>query len=149
MPRWSLTVNDSGHGAVEFALGVGLLLIPVAIVVLGFGPWSERRVVAEAAAAEGARTAVVTLDVAAGAQVVAEIAANHGLDAEQVLLGWCGSPPGPPASADGGCPLTRSTMVEAEVRIWTPVVETPWGAIGGVWVIGRHVEPIDLYRSLE
>ena len=47
-------MDESGHGAVEFALGVGLLLLPVAILVLGFGPWSERRVLAEAAAAEAA-----------------------------------------------------------------------------------------------
>ncbi len=148
MRLWSHIVNDSGHGAIEFALGVGLLLIPVAIVVLGFGPWSERRVVAEAAAAEGARTAVVALDVSVGARVVAEIAGNHGLEPVHVLLGWCGAPPGPTANAVGGCPLARGTVVEAEVRIWTPVVETPWGAIGGVWVTGRHAEPIDLYRSL-
>lgn len=141
-------MNDRGHAAVEFALGVGLLLIPVAIIVLGFGPWSERRVVAEAAAAEAARTAVVSLDVAAGNMVVAEIGANHGLEPQDVLLGWCGSAPAPVSEVVDACPLARGTIVEAEVRIWTPVVETPWGAIGGVWVTARHAEPIDLYRSL-
>ena len=39
---------------------------PVALVVTGFGPWSERRVTAEAAAAEAARTAVLELSVEAG-----------------------------------------------------------------------------------
>jgi hypothetical protein len=141
-------VSDRGHAAVEFALGVGLLLLPVAILVLGFGPWSERRVVAEAAAAEAARTAVVSLDVAAASIVVEEIGANHGLEPQEVLLGWCGSTPAPASEAVDACTLARGTIVEAEVRIWAPVVETPWGAIGGVWVTARHEEPIDLYRSL-
>ena len=30
-------MDESGHGAVEFALGVGLLLLPVAILVLASG----------------------------------------------------------------------------------------------------------------
>jgi hypothetical protein len=141
-------LGERGHAAVEFALGVGLLLIPVAILVLGFGPWSERRVVAEAAAAEAARTAVLSLDVTAAGQVVSEIGANHGVEPEDMLLGWCGSTPAAVADAIDDCPLARGTVVEAEVRIWAPVVETPWGAIGGLWVIARHVEPIDLYRSL-
>ena len=72
---------EKGHAAVEFALAVGLLLLPVAITVLAFGPWSERRVVAEAAAAEAARTAVVSLDLSRGSQVVSEIGGNHGLAA--------------------------------------------------------------------
>jgi hypothetical protein len=50
-------MNDRGHAAVELGLAVGLLLLPVALVVLGFGPWSERRVFAEAASAEAARAA--------------------------------------------------------------------------------------------
>lgn len=140
--------DDRGHAAVELALGVGLLLLPVAIVVLGFGPWSERRVVAEAAAAEAARAAVLTLDLAAGEAVVAEVAANHGLTAEEVELGWCGAEPGPVAVAPGGCPLSRGTTVEATVEVWVPLVATPWGPIGGIWVTARHGEPIDLYRSM-
>ena len=52
-------MSDRGHAAVELALAVGLLLLPVALAVLAFGPWSERRVFAEAAAAEGDRKSVV------------------------------------------------------------------------------------------
>ena len=148
MRHWNRTVDESGHGAVEFALGVGLLLLPVAILVLGFGPWSERRVVAEAAAAEAARAAVITLDAGAGEVVVAEMGANHGLEADQVLLGWCGSEPTPVSESRSGCSLARGSVVEAEVRIWVPLVQTPWGPIGNVWASGRHAEPIDLYRSL-
>jgi len=142
-------VSDKGHAAVEFALAVGLLLLPVAIAVLSFGPWSERRVVAEGAAAEAARTAVVSLDLTRGGRVVAEIGGNHGLSPETIRLGWCGSEPGPPDVPSSGCSLARGSEVVAEVRIWTPVFTTPWGPVGGLWVTGVHAEPVDLYRSLE
>ena len=141
-------MNDRGHGAVEFALAVGLLLLPVALAVLAFGPWSERRVVAEAAAAEAARAAVISLDLARGSVVVSEIGANHGLEPDSIRLGWCGSEPGPPEESTSGCPLDRGSEVVAEVRIWTPAFNTPWGPVGGLWVNGVHAEPIDLYRSL-
>ena len=141
-------MNDEGHGAVEFALAVGLLLLPIAIAVLAFGPWSERRVVAEAAAAEAARTAVVSLDLARGSQVVSVIGANHGLSSESIRLGWCGSELAVPESAISGCSLERGSEVVAEVQIWTPIVSTPWGPVGGLWVTGVHAEPVDLYRSL-
>ena len=91
---------------------------------------------------------MLTLDVGAGGAVVAEMGVNHGLDSGQVLLGWCGSEPAPVADSSGGCGLTRGSVVEAEVRIWVPLIETPWGPVGGLWAIGRHTEPIDLYRSL-
>jgi hypothetical protein len=141
-------VSDRGHGAVEFALAVGLLLLPIAFAVLAFGPWSERRVVAEAAAAEAARTAVVTLDLARGSLVVTEIGSNHGLSPESIRLGWCGSEPGSPDRPGMGCSMARGTDVIAEVQIWTPVFRTPWGPVGGLWVTGVHSEPVDLYRSL-
>jgi hypothetical protein len=141
-------VTDRGHAAVEFALAVGLLLLPVAIGVLAFGPWSERRVVAEAAAAEAARTAVVSLDLSRGSQVVSEIAGNHNLPPDAVQLGWCGSEPGPLEVSTTGCSLGRGSEVVAEVRIWAPLVSTPWGPVGGLWVTGVHAEPVDLYRSL-
>ena len=139
---------ERGHAAVEFALGVGLMLLPVAVAVLAFGPWAERRVVAEAAAAEAARTAVVSLDLSRGSEVVSEIGGNHNLPREAIHLGWCGSEPAPTEVAISGCSLARGSEVVAEVRIWTPLVSTPWGPIGGLWVTGLHAEPVDLYRSL-
>jgi hypothetical protein len=66
-------MRDRGHAVVELALGVGVLLLPAAIVVLSFGPWAERRVDAEAVAAEAARTAVLQASAAVswqGADVV-------------------------------------------------------------------------------
>jgi len=141
-------MSDRGHAAVEFALGAGLMLLPVALAVLAFGPWSEKRVMTEAAAAEAARSAVIALDLERGRDLVAEIAVNHGVPESEVRLGWCDAEPAPLDAALAGCTFARGTQVRAVVSVWTPLIATPWGPVGGVWVTGEHVEPIDLYRSL-
>ncbi len=142
------SVRDDGHAAIELALAIAVLMLPVALVVVSFGPWMERKVLAEAAAAEAARAVVLSLDHRSGATVVASMTANHGLAVDQVRLGWCGGAPGPLDTPTGNCPLVRGSMVYAAVHVWVPLAVTPWGGIGGIWVLGEHTEPIDLYRSL-
>lgn len=139
-------MRDRGHAAVELALAVGVLLLPAAIAVLSFGPWSERRVAAETLAAEAARAAVLELSLEGGEAVMVEQAEALDLDPDSVRLGWCGAEPA--SQAAGSCPLTRGTVVNASIEVWTPLVATPWGAVGGLWVSADHTEPIDLYRSL-
>lgn len=139
---------DRGHAAVEFGLAAGLLLIPAAIAVLSFGPWSEARVLTEATAAEAARAAVISLDTVRGEAIAAEMTANHGYRPQDVRLGWCGATPAPITGSNGGCSMGRGTEVDVEVRVLTPLFSTPWGAVGGVWVTGAHAEPVDLYRSI-
>lgn len=141
-------MRDQGHAAVELAMAVAVLMLPVALVVTGFGPWSERRVLAESTAAEAARAAALELDHSAGVDVVLTAASNASLDLESVRLGWCGVDTGPVDSPSGSCPLSRGSTVEARVEVWTPLIATPWGAIGGLWVSASHAEPVDLYRSL-
>lgn len=141
-------MSDRGHAAAEFGLAVGLLLLPVAIGVMAFGPWSERRVFAEAAAAEGARAAVIGLNTASGSLVVNDMASNYGLEDHQVRLGWCGAPPGELTAGQSDCSYERGGEITAEVLVWVPLVATPWGNVGGLWVGATHSEPIDLYRSL-
>jgi hypothetical protein len=143
-------VRHEGHAAVEFALAVGVLLLPVALVVMAFGPWSERRVEAEAVATEAARATVLELSQAAGQELVATEVAGLGIDPSLVRVGWCGSESaglGEPVS--GVCPLSRGSVVSVTVELWTPLIATPWGAVGGLWVSADHAEPIDLYRSLD
>jgi len=141
-------MSDRGHAAVEFGLAAGLLLIPAALAVLSFGPWSETRVLTEAAAAEAARAAVISLDHTAGEAIVDEMTANHGYDPQDVRLGWCGAAPSSISDGNGFCRMGRGTEVSVEVRVYTPMFSTPWGQVGGVWVTGSHAEPVDLYRSL-
>lgn len=139
-------MRDEGHAAIELALAVGVLLLPVAIVVTGFGPWSERRVEAEAIAAEAARAAVLDLSHEAGHGVVSSMTSALGIPDGLVRVGWCGADPADGPS--GACVFERGAVVSVAVELWTPLVATPWGSLGGLWVVGEHSEPIDLYRSL-
>lgn len=132
----------------ELALAVGVLLLPAALAVLSFGPWSERRVDAEAVAAEAARAAVLELDQGAGDLVVASITGSLGIPSALVKVGWCGAIPAPLSAPAGSCPMIRGGAVTVTLQLWTPLVSTPWGDAGGLWVSGAHSEPIDLYRSL-
>lgn len=118
----------------------------MALVVMAFGPWSERRVAAEAIAAEVARAAVLELDPDAGLDVMSSSLETFGLSQVPVRMGWCGATPA--AVPSGACPFERGAVVSVTVEVWAPLVGTPWGAVGGLWVIGDHSEPIDLYRSL-
>jgi len=138
--------DERGHAGIELALAVAVLMIPAAIAVLGFGPWSERSVLAGAAAAEAARAAVIDLSTTTGDQVAAEMSLNYGLDPTEMRLGWCGAEP--VTGGAGTCPMSRGATVEVTVEIWVPVITTPWGEVGGVWVSRSHAESIDLYRSL-
>lgn len=137
---------ESGHAAIELALAVGLLLIPAAVVVLGFGPWSERTVLAEAVAAEAGRAAVIELSVPSGIAVAAQMAGNYGLPPDSLKIGFCGAVP--TVGGAGECPMSRGATVVTVVEVWVPLVETPWGSIGGLWVTRSHTENIDPYRSL-
>jgi hypothetical protein len=141
-------LNDRGHAAVELGLAVGALLFPVALALLAFGPWSERRVFAEAAASEAVRAAVIQLDTSAGNRVVIDMAANHGLDPDVVRLSWCGGDGSGLDDVPEPCTFARGSVVAAEVEVWIPLVATPWGEVGGLWVGASHAEPVDLYRSL-
>lgn len=139
-------MRDRGHAAVELALAVGFLLLPVALAVTAFGPWMERRVAAEAIAAEVSRAAVLALDHEAGIETMAASITTLGLSPDAVRLGFCDATPSlVPA---GACGLERGGVVSVTVEVWTPLVGTPWGPVGGLWVVGDHSEPIDLYRSL-
>jgi hypothetical protein len=137
---------DRGHAGIELALGVGLLMLPAALVVLGFGPWSERAVLAEAVAAEASRAAVIQLAVAEGNAIASEMAANYGLAPDQIRLGWCGATPS--VGGSGDCLFDRGGTVGVAVSVWVPLVNTPWGSMGGIWVERSHAEVVDLYRSL-
>ena len=48
-------MSEQGATPIEFAAGVGLLLIPIVFLVASFAPWVERQSMARVAAAEAAR----------------------------------------------------------------------------------------------
>lgn len=131
-------MTDKGSAPLELALGIGLLVIPALVAVLSFAPWLEARAFVRAAAAEGARAAVLAggEPTSAGVAFVTDLASNRGYD---VSVEMCGG---------GGCILERGSYVTARVTVDVPLLATPWGDVGGVTVEGFHAEPVDLYRSL-
>ena len=141
-------MNERGHAAVEFALAMGVLLLPAAIAVLSFGPWVQTRVEAEAIAAETARAAVLALSQPVAESLAATMGEELGFGSERMRLGWCDTAPVGVGEGTGSCPVLRGAAVSVTVQLWTPAITTPWGGVGGLWVTGEHAEPIDLYRSL-
>jgi Flp pilus assembly protein TadG len=130
---------ESGAVAVEFALGVGLLLLPVAILVLVLPTWVEHQSMARVAAQEAARTVALagdhTAGVEAGTAAARAVAANHGLADSLAEIGFEGH-------------LERGGTITASVTVTIPVVDLPLvGQSGGFNVTVRHREPVDQYRS--
>lgn len=134
-------MTERGTASLELALGIAVLIVPAVVVVVSFSQWLEARLFVAAAAAEGARGAVlaeVDPSSAAGA-IVAELAEGHGLDSAAVRVVMCGG---------ATCEIERGAFVVVTVATEVPVVRTPWGEIGGLTVAATHSEPVDAYRSL-
>jgi hypothetical protein len=120
-------------------LGVGVLLLPVALVVLTIPTWSERQTTARVIAREVAR-AVVALgvcDTAHARELGASIAVNLAL---------------PPADAQialdcsAGEYLDPGGDVEATVTVRMPAVHLATiGDIGGWSWTAHHRQPVDEY----
>ena len=114
--------GDAGAAAIEMPLAVGLLLLPIAMVVMLVPQWPERQTVARAAAKEAATLYANAPDAATGAALaqasVDQAAANHGLPAGAmtVALGgeWC-----------------RACNVTATVTVEIPAIDIPFaGTVG-------------------
>ena len=143
-------MSEKGTASLELALGVAVLVIPALVAVVSFGPWLEARAFARAAAAEGARVAVLASGDPAleGAAVVSEMARQRGFENGDVRVGLCGAPPVMPGSSRGTCVLIRGGEVVVTVIIEVPLISTPWGDVGGVDIRATHAESVDAYRSL-
>lgn len=115
--------DERGMAAVELAAGMALLVLPVLLLTVSFGPWLEREL-------DATRVAIaVAREVAFG---------EHGQ-----------APPVPDGSSirvsrsDG--PLGETIRVD--VRLPVRVVEGLWGPIGPGWASGSHVEVVGPHRS--
>jgi hypothetical protein len=131
---------ERGFVATEFVLGIGLLLFPVALMVLTLPTWSERQTTARAMAREAgrsvARTGVCRPDLAA--DVVHTMARNLGLDGGDVIVRL--------DCADGLLPPGGEVEVSVTVRM--PAVHIPgFGSVGEWSWTAFHREPVDRYGS--
>lgn len=142
--------SSRGSASLELALGVGLLLVPAALLVMSFGPWLERRTFVRVAAAEVARSVVMSGgDGEAGLKLLEELAVGNGVDPTQVTVGLCGPVvPLSDAPPSGCVPLARGGRVEVAVGVEVPVLVTPFGGVGGIRVEHLQLEAVDVYRSL-
>lgn len=148
-------MTERGATPVEFAAGVGLLLIPVVFLVASFAPWVERQSMARVAAAEAARLVATSptgaVDEASIAGVVSTIATNHGIDAGDARVYFC--PPEGAADtvrAAASCsPIFRGQLLRVEVDVQLPAITIPLiASVGEVTWTAVHIEQVDRYRSL-
>ena len=131
--------RESGATPVELALGLMLLVVPVAIVVLSIAPVFEHRNFARRAASEAARIMVLTTGdpVPEALEAIMAQARSMGIDPGQVTVSFCG---GVTCSVDRGTVVTVDVAVEVEeLSAFLP--------IGTITVRSVHSEQVDLYRS--
>ena len=133
-------MDERGAVAVELPAAIGLLLIPMALLVITIPTWPERQTVARAAAIEAARTAVLAGSwdegIADGHATVALAAENYGLDPADLTLAWSGD-------------FVRGGSVTATVTVRMPALVIPGLTTIEPWTwASSHTERIDDYRSL-
>ena len=141
MTRRRRTGGEDGYVAAELALGVGLLVFPVAMLVLTLPTWSERQSAARSIAREAARTVAVAgiCDAGVARDVGATMSENLGVAGNQVDVALDCAP---------GQRLRRGGEVTASVTVAMPAVDIPGiGAVGAWSWTTEHREPVDQYRS--
>ena len=134
--------SERGYVAAELALGIGLLVFPVALLVLTLPTWSERQTTARSVAREVARTVAVkgVCDREMAVDTGTTMARNLGLSSRDISV----SVDCVPHSR-----LPRGANVTASVTVAVPAVDIPGVGSVGAWNwTARHREPVDQYRSL-
>jgi hypothetical protein len=135
--------RERGYVAGELALGIGLLVFPVALLVLTLPTWSERQTTARSIAREVSRVVAVAgvCDRAAASETGLDMARNLGLAPADIDVQLDCAP---------GERLRRGTSVRASVTVGIPAVTFPGiGSVGAWSWTAHHSEPIDQYRSFE
>lgn len=138
-------MREQGTAAIELSLGVLVLVIPVALLVLSFGPTLERRVLARSLATEIARVIVHNDgDVSAHERDrLMGFARTAGVDPASVRVGVCEQSSRPLPDLQGCRPERR-----AEVIVTVEVAVRPQLLPGGPDDVSyTHTEPVDPYRS--
>lgn len=145
--------QEDGFTAIEWALGLGLVVLPLIIAVMSIAPILDRLSTARTMAQEAARAMVLADDWAAGElaadSVARRVAGNHGIgdgewcaapgDAECVAVDITGTTPGV---------LERGGEVYVTARVPASAVTIPFiGEFAGITLSGTHTERIDDYRS--
>ncbi len=132
--------GEAGLVSTELALGVGLLVVPVALLVLTMPGWFDRQMAARSIARETARTVVLhgRCSQQVADRLAEEMAPNYGLGPADVRV----------RLRCAGDPLPAGSELEADVSVVMPAVEIPGiGAVRAWAWTARHREPVDRYGS--
>ena len=135
--------REGGYVAAELALGIGLLVFPVALLVLTLPTWSERQTTARSIAREVSRVVAVAgvCDRGRAAETGHDMARNLGLAPSDVDVQLDCVP---------GGRLPRGGSVRASVTVAVPGVTLQGiGSVGAWSWTAHHSEPVDQYRSFE
>lgn len=132
--------RDRGSAAVELPLAAGLLLLPMAMLVMLLPQWPERQTVARAAAKDAATVLANAPDADMGADlaraVVDEAAANHGLPPGSMTVEFAGD-------------WCRACTVTATVTVEIPAVDVPAvGTVGAFTWSASSSARVDDFRDL-
>ena len=141
--RRSDSPREGGYVAAELALGVGLLIFPIALLVLTLPTWSERQTTARSIAREVARVVAVTgvCDRGLAAETGHGMARNLGLSPGDVDV---------QLDCAAGGRLARGGNVRASVTVAVPAVTFPGiGSVGAWSWTAHHSETVDQYRSFK
>lgn len=133
--------RQRGYVAVELALGISLLVLPVAALVVTLPGWAERQSVARVIAREVARTTAVggTCEPWESTALAVQLARNLGFGPADVSVTLDCVP---------GARLTRGGTVTARATVAMPAVAVPLlGAVGAWHWTAANVQPVDPYRS--
>ena len=131
---------DRGSTSVEMPLAVGVLLLPIAVIVMVVPQWPERQTIARATAKDAATIYANAADAASGAELalatVEQAGANHGLPSGALTVElsgqWC-----------------RACTVTASVTVDIPAIDVPFaGTVGAFTYTASSSARIDDYRSL-
>lgn len=135
MARWRRRRED-GSVPIEFVLGIGLLVLPVALLVLQVPRWLDRAHLAEDLALESARLCAQSDSLAQGQ---ARAAAFAGASPHVVSV-RCDDPQG---DIEPGSPVVASVTVRVPA-LTVPIIGINQGAFN---LTRRHTERVDQYRS--
>jgi hypothetical protein len=133
--------DDGGFVATELALGIGLLLLPVAFVVLTIPSWSERQTTGRAIAREVGRAVAREgwCDTALAKDLAGSMAGNLALDRSEVDV---------ELDCAAGDELMAGSELAVSVTVRMPAVHVPAVGTVGEWSwTARNHQPVDLYGS--
>lgn len=138
-------MREQGTAAIELALGILVLVIPIAVLVLSFGPTLERRVLARSLARETARVIVhADGDVSDPERDrLVGIVRAAGVAPGSVRVATCEDILRAVPEVDG-CRLQGRVDVSVSVEVAVQPQLLP----GGPEIVSyTHTEPLDPYRS--